>query len=262
MKGFLVDIEFMWGFQSRVVGMSKSSPSFALPPPTTVLGAIAEAYARRKGQGEGDAPGTLRNLAGNLLALAYKPLNAIPLTYQDLNRIIAIRVSGGISYPSPLDPYGSFDAPARGKTILSTVDGRPPALRVFAVFKDAADVTAEDLWKIKRVGSKESMVSVVDVVEREPEVLKGVEVETDYLLPLTPEIEGSLGSRSGLLELEFVSVYDLRSGEPAAELYLKGKTLRHVVGLPLLRDRKVRVKLPAGYAGYKIGEEVAVGIEG
>ncbi|MEM4886214.1 MAG: type I-A CRISPR-associated protein Cas5a, partial [Thermofilum sp.] len=71
MKGFLADVEFIWGFQSRVVGMSKSSPSFLLPPPTTVLGAIAEAYARRKGLSEGRASATMTELAKDLLLLTY-----------------------------------------------------------------------------------------------------------------------------------------------------------------------------------------------
>ncbi|MEM4563555.1 MAG: type I-A CRISPR-associated protein Cas5a, partial [Thermofilum sp.] len=126
MKGFLADVEFIWGFKSRVVGMSKSSPSFLLPPPTTVLGAIAEAYARRKGLSEGRASATMTELAKDLLLLTYKPFNAVPLSYQDLNRILAVRTSAGVSYPSTKDPYGSYDAPARGKTILSTVDERPP----------------------------------------------------------------------------------------------------------------------------------------
>ncbi|MEM0023810.1 type I-A CRISPR-associated protein Cas5a [Thermofilum sp.] len=261
MKGFLADVEFIWGFQSRVVGMSKSSPSFLLPPPTTVLGAIAEAYARRKGLSEGRASATMTELAKDLLLLTYKPLNAVPLSYQDLNRILAVRTSAGVSYPSTKDPYGSYDAPARGKTILSTVDERPPTLRIFAVFKDSADVEASDLWRVRRIGSKESMVSVVEVVEGEPEVIRGGGVETDYLLPLTPELERALSGRTGLLELEFVPVYSLRQGEPPAKLYLEGRTVKHVVSVPPFR-RGVRVRLPPGYVGYKMGEEVAVGHEG
>ena len=264
MRGFLVDVEFMWGFQCGVVGMSKSSPSFPLPPPTTVLGAIAEAYARRKGLSEGRVSDTMHRLARSTLVLSYKPLNAVSLCYQDLNRIVAFRMSGGVRYPSARDPYGSFDAPARGKTVLSTTDERPPTLRIFAVFGDSADVVADDLWRIKRIGAKEGLVSVVDVVEERPEVLRDGQVETDYLLPLTPEIERCLIDRGTSVELEFVPVHYLGAGELPVEQYLKGRTLKHlaVVLSPPRPKEKIRVKLSTGCIGYKIGEEVAVGVEG
>ncbi len=258
MKGFLVDIEFMWGFQARVVGMSKTAPSFPLPPPTTILGAIAEVYARKKKLSESYSATTMKELARNVLTLTYKPLNAIPLTYEDLNRIIAVRIAGGIKYPSTLDPYGSFDAPARGKTILSALDNNPPILRVLAVFKDSADLSSEDLWKIKRIGSKESLVCVVDVKEEKPEILRGV-ISTDYMLPLTREIEQSLIDRGGSIELEFVPVTSLATGRSPSEEYLECRTLKHLVSLPL--QRKVKVRLPTGYVGYKIKEEVAIGLE-
>ncbi|MEM2014218.1 MAG: type I-A CRISPR-associated protein Cas5a [Desulfurococcaceae archaeon] len=261
MRGFLADVEFMWGFQSGIVGMSKSTPSFLLPPPSTVLGAIAEAYARRKGLSEGRSPITICYLTKNLLVLTYKFLNAVPLSYQDLSRIIAVRVSGNVKYPSAQDPHGSFDAPARGKTILSSIDDKPPTLRIFAVFRDSADVTADDLWRVRRIGTKESLVSVIDVIEEKPEVLKREVVETDYLLPLTPEIERSLSDRSEFLELEFISIYNLTSCEPPIQQYLEGKTLKHIISVPPT-TKKARVKLPTGYVGYKIREEVAVGIEG
>lgn len=261
MKGFLADVEFIWGFQSGIVGMSKSTPSFLLPPPSTVLGAIAEAYARRKGLSESRSSITICYLAKDLLVLTYKLLNAVPLSYQDLSRVIAVRVSGGIKYPSVQDPYGSFDAPARGKTILSTIDEKPPTLRIFTVFRNSTDITADDLWGVRRIGTKESLVSVVDVIEERPEVLRYKVVETDYLLPLTPEIERSLDNKSEFLELEFVPIYNLASCEPSTQQYLSGKTLRHVISVPPA-TKKARVKLPTGYVGYKIREEVAVGIEG
>jgi hypothetical protein len=56
MIGFLIDLEFVWGFQSKVVGYSKSSPAFTYPPPTTFLGAVAEVLRRstRWGSRKGD----------------------------------------------------------------------------------------------------------------------------------------------------------------------------------------------------------------
>lgn len=289
MRGFIADVEFMWGFQAGIAGMSKSPASFLLPPPTTILGAIAEAYARRKGFSECRSYVTMCELAKDLLVLTYKFLNAIPISYQDLNKIIAVKYTSGIYYPSPQDPYGSFDAPARGKTILSTIeDGGPPTLRIFTVFKDSSDITADDLWKIRRIGTKESLVSVINVIEREPEVLKDEDmvIETDYLLPLTDEIKRFLSNRSYFLQVEFVPISKFkriqcdelardklvaerrhiaqqRLEDYIARWYLEGESLRHIIINPLILSpkRKIRLKLPEGYVGYKIGEEVAVGIE-
>lgn len=264
MRGFLVDVEFMWGFQSRVVGMSKTSPSFLLPPPTTLLGALTEVYARRKGKSEFKSSSTMKELAENVLGFSYRLLNAIPLSYQDISRIISIKKSQGIEYPSPIDPFGSYDAPARGKTILSTIDEKAPMLRIFAVFKDTADVIAEDFWKIKRIGSKESMVSVVNVVEGEPIVIKSGVVETNYLLALTPEIESSLENWYGSLQLEFVPIHYLTLSESVPELYLEGKKLRYSINVPSFdtANTKVRVSLPASYVAYKMEDEVIIGFEG
>jgi CRISPR-associated protein Cas5a/b/c len=260
MKGFIFDLEFMWGFQARVVGMSKTSPSFPLPPPTTVLGAIAEAYARRKGFSEGRAS-TLSELAREILALGYKPLNAITLQFQDVNRIVSVRTSSGVRYPSVKDPYGSFDAPARGKTLTSSLDEKPPTMRVFAVVKDTLDIISDDIWRVKRLGSKESMVSVVEVIEGVPEVISEGEVETDYSLLLTPELESSIVDREGnFIELEFVPITSLVSGDSPARLYLNYKVVRHLIPVPLVRRGRLIVKLPPGYAGYKINNEVVIGL--
>ncbi|MEM4591990.1 MAG: type I-A CRISPR-associated protein Cas5a [Sulfolobales archaeon] len=264
MKGFLIDLEFTWGFQARVVGMSKTSPSFQLPPPTTMLGAIAEAYSRRRGLSEYRSYETIQGLAEKTVVLAYKLVNVIPIAYQDLNRIVAVRFSGGISYPSTKDPYGSFDAPARGKTILSSIDGGPPTMRVFCVFRDDSEITKDDLWRIRRVGSRESLVSVLNVIESSPEVLRpetlkdGV-VETDYLLPLTYEIEKSIiNIGDGLIQM-FVPLKSLAPGYTPPKLYLENKVLKHVISMPI--TNKLKVKLPRGYVGYKIEDEVAVGLE-
>jgi len=259
MKGFVFDVEFMWGFQARVIGMSKTSPSFSFPPPTTVLGAIAEAHARRKGLGEGRTS-TLNELAKGTLALSYKPLNMITLQFQDINKIVSVRVAGGVRYPSVKDPYGSFDAPARGKTIASSLDEKPPRMRVFAVFKNEVDVTPDDIWRIKRLGSKESMVSVIEVVEGIPNIISEGLVETDYSLPLTRELEENIVVKEGdFVELELVPIINLVSGDPPAKLYLSSKVVRHLIPVPLTRRGRVVIKLPPGYVGYKIGNEVVIG---
>lgn len=263
MKGIVFDVEFLWGFQARVSGMSKSSPSFLFPPPTTVLGAIAEAYARRRGFSEGRTL-TLYELAKNTLALSYKPLNMIALQFQDINRIISIRTSSEkkITYPSTKDPYGSFDAPARGKTIVSTIDDNPPRMRIFVVFNDEANVFSDDIWKIKRIGSKESMVSVIEVLEGSPDIIVNDTVKTDYMLPLTPELENNIiDIEGGIITLDFVPVSSLRPGDTPGKLYLESQTLKHIIPLPIPKKGVITIKVPQGYVGYRLYNEVVIGFK-
>jgi len=263
MKGFLFDVEFMWGFQARIAGMAKSSPSYIFPPPTSILGSLAESYARRKGLSESKSVETMRELSNVLLTLAYKPCNAVPIVVQDLNRIIAIRTAAGVSYPSLMDVYGSFDAPARGKTILSSINNEPPILRVMLVFKEGSDVIVDDIWRMKRIGSKESMISVIKVVEGIPEILKDGIIKTKYSFP---HIDGMDWDHDGeYVEQYFVPPIPILGqslvDSPSA-LYLRSQVVKYVIGVPY-RDYQFRIKkLPPGFVGYKIGEEVAIGIEG
>jgi len=178
MIGFIVDTEFVWGFQARIVGLSKTSPSFYYPPPTTFLGALAEVIAKENNIGEDLGRFIINELSKNLLAIGFRPLNCVPIKYEDLNRILAIKITSGVLYPNPKDLTKSFDSPARGKTILASLDDDAPKIRWFLVFKnrniniqdnnlkdrvDTVELSEEYFWKIHRLGSKESRVCVTNV---------------------------------------------------------------------------------------------------
>jgi len=210
MKAFLVDVEFDWGFQARVVGLSKTSPSYDYPPPTTFLGALSESLSRRHLLGEDTkiSNALLRALASDTLALGVRPLNCRPLKYSDVNRIIAYKITKGVHYPTSKNLAGSFDAPSRGKTLLATLEpGEPPKLRWFIVFEEGRirvsgreiEVTADDFWRIHRIGSKESRVSVCNVedISARVEVRSGEEQRTNYSFPVVEGVtpKGEIGGR-------------------------------------------------------------------
>ncbi len=200
MIGFIVDTEFVWGFQARIVGLSKTSPSFYYPPPTTFLGAMAEVIAKENDVGEDLGRFIVNELGGNLLAIGVRPINCVPIKYENLNRVIAVKITSGKLYPNPEDLSKSFDSPARGKTILTSLNSEAPRLRWFLVFKertinvqdenlknkiDAIELSEEIFWKIHRLGSKESRVCVVDVnTFDEIHVSSGL-VTTNYSFPTT-----------------------------------------------------------------------------
>jgi CRISPR-associated protein Cas5a/b/c len=270
MIGFLVDVEFVWGFQSKVVGYSKTSPSFTYPPPTTILGAIAEHIAKENVLGEGKTREIIPMLSKNLLAVGLRPLNCLPVKFSDLNRLIATKITKGIRYPSPTDLSGSYDAPATGKTILTSLNTEPPKLRLYIVFKDGFAgrigekeiiINKYTMWNIHRLGSKESIVSVVDVKEFEPQKLTG-ELSTRYSFPLidgVTTIESVIRNWSQEL---LINPFNLPIYDPVTQYLLGQKTVRFYVPiLELLDDPPTyRLKVAGNACGYKYDEEVLIGI--
>ena len=212
MIGFLADVEFLWGFQARAIGLSRTPPSFYYPPPTVFLGALAEVIAKENNIGESLGKFIINELSRNLLAIGFRPINCIPVKYEDLNRIIMIRCVGKkIESPLPTKPYGSFDSPARGKTIFSSLNNEPPRVRWFLVFENRElDVRDERLrskidkitlnenyfWKIHRLGSKESKISVIDVTILDNiQIINKGYIITGYAFPLKSVKDGEEKTR-------------------------------------------------------------------
>ena len=270
MIGFLIDVEFVWGFQSKIVGYSKTSPSFTYPPPTTILGAIAEHIAKESTLGEGKAREVIPMLSRNLLAIGLRPLNCLSIKFSDLNRLIATRIVGERGrYPSATDLYGSFDAPATGKTILASLDNEPPKIRIYLVFKDSWGkigdkeliINKYSAWGIHRLGSKESVVSVVDVKEFEPQKLTG-ELNTNYSFPLIDGVTAiNYVSRKWSQEV-FINPFNLPSYDPVTQYLFGQKTIKFYV--PILEAPEepptYKLKVAGNACGYKFDEEVLVGI--
>ncbi|WEU40299.1 MAG: type I-A CRISPR-associated protein Cas5a [Candidatus Odinarchaeum yellowstonii] len=197
-EGYIFDVEFTWGFQSKVAGLSKTAPSFYYPPPTTLLGAIAEVLAKENRLGEKKGKDIIVKLSEIISAVGLKPINCVPIKYEDLSKIIAVKNTSGIPYPDPKQLKSSFDAPATGKTLLASLDDRPPAIRFFLVFKKTEILVDENkilitpnvFWRIHRLGSKESIVSVLNVEEcLKIDTLTDIRIETQYSFPLLPQIQ-------------------------------------------------------------------------
>ncbi|MEM0382120.1 MAG: type I-A CRISPR-associated protein Cas5a [Nitrososphaerota archaeon] len=270
MIGFLINLEFVWGFQSKIVGYSKTSPSFTYPPPTTILGAIAEHVAKENMLGEGSAKEIISKLSSNLLAIGVRPINCLSVKFSDINRLIATKITGGVLYPSPTSLSGSFDAPATGKTILASLDKNPPTLRLYLVFKNSGvgkignkELIIDEyaMWSIHRLGSKESIVSVVDVEKFKPQKLTG-EVTTQFSFPLTNGV-----SVVDLLQQKWsqeilISPFNLSSYDPLTQYLLGQRTVKFYLPIlePSARRPACKLKVSGNMCGYKYGEEVLIGI--
>lgn len=279
--GFIVDLEFTWGFQSRVAGLAKTSPSFYYPPPTVILGGIAESIARKNEIGEKYGKMLIPALSRSLLAIGIKPLNCIPISYQAINRIIAIRESGGVRYPTPEAKYifKSFDAPARGHTILSTVDGDAPKIRIFIVFNDdeinfmggKVKLSEEDFWRIHRLGSKESLVSVLDVIKSDYDKLNEIRdsiIETNYSFPVNGGFNVQEIVPEGLWrEEEYINPFKIEAYDkienPVVNYMFGKKLIKFKVPLKEIEDPfktpTYKLKIQGDTLAYKYGEEVVIG---
>ena len=282
MIGYIVDVEFVWGFQARIAGLSKTPPSFYYPPPTTFLGALAEVIAKEYEVGESKGREIIPKLSENLLAIGWRPINCFPLKYADINRIITIRRVGvkdresgrdvGILAPHPSYLDKSFDSPARGKTILSALDYEAPKIKWFLVFRngwfkfngDKIEVRTDLFWKIHRLGSKESRVSVVDVAKVDIDVIKR-KVITNYSFPIEDGINPTMKKR-GKWEFEiYINPFEVRTyddKENPVINYISGKRalpfripiLTSVLSLP-----EYIVEFSEGFAAYKFKKEMVIG---
>jgi len=274
--GFLVDVEFVWGFQARVIGLSKTSPSFLYPPPTTFLGALAESLSKSSGFSESASSILMKNLSSKLLAIGWRPLNCKPIRYEDLNRIISISVKGikkiagkaGL-HPTLINLAGSFDSPARGKTSLYSFDDRAPTIRWFLVFKektinlDKRTIRLEDgFWRIHRIGSKESRVSVVEVESFTPKARSG-NARVNHAFPMRlgrpTNIEDA--TRKWLIE-SYLNPYNGESFDKPLQSYFS-ETIRFMS--PILENKYdkppfIRVQPTKEANIYIYEEEVVVGI--
>lgn len=267
MKGYIIDIEFTWGFQCKIIGLSKTSPSFFYPPPTTFLGALAESIARDNTLGEEKGKKLIPALSKKLMAIGVRPLNAIPLKHEDLNRIITIKVTGGKLYPRPDDLARSFDSPARGKTIFSSIDGEAPKLRFFLVLHDNIlktdkgdlEITGDYFWNIHRLGSKESLVSTINVEELDNlKIISNSRIITNYSFPMFKEVK-SLQQKQVRWNAEiYINPFKIEKYRPLE--YISGFNLIPF-RIPILvtNPPEYIIEIEKNVLAFKYGKEVVVG---
>jgi CRISPR-associated protein Cas5a/b/c len=267
--GYLIDVEFIWGFQAKIIGLSKTSPSFYYPPPTTFLGALAEVIAKENQIGENKGREIIPKIAENLLAIGLRPINCVPLKCEDLNRIIALKLTGGEIYPDPRNLRSSFDSPASGKTIFSTYNYEAPIIRWFLVFKNETfnlnnktiKLDENIFWKIHRLGSRESLVSCSNVKRVKVEVIHE-NAFTKYSFPLLrdlilkKEIEGRWEKEV------YIDPFRIKSYIPLKSYIFSENLITYFIPMKAspLSEPEYHIELRKGIVSYSYkDEEVTVG---
>ncbi|MGC8912005.1 MAG: type I-A CRISPR-associated protein Cas5a [Nitrososphaeria archaeon] len=267
--GYIFDIEFVWGFQSRIVGLSKTSPSFYYPPPTTILGAIAEAIAKEHNISESNGKKIIPLLSNNLLAIGLKPINCLPIKYEDLNRIISVKITSGELYPDPKDLRKSFDSPASGKTIFSTFDNNSATLRCFIVFKkdkvlfDDKNIAIDEniFWHIHRVGSKESIVSISDVKKMPNLVINKGSVTTNYSFTKTKgvNLKNEIVKRWGAEN--YIDPFNIKTYVPIKDYIFRENLVEYLIPIKVshLSEPTYYVELDNNFVCYQYDNEKVIG---
>ncbi len=157
-KAVVVSIKLFWGYMIHFPFQTAAPTPLPYPPPTTLIGALAAAYARMRRLPEAvRIKGRLESTAAVLIRRgmvldAYAAIRGYVALHQDLSKVIALPylVQRGRDF--------WFGAQAFGKAF------GPVALRAVYIVSDAAaDEVAAYAWGINRIGSKEGIATVTDV---------------------------------------------------------------------------------------------------
>ncbi|MEM0495267.1 MAG: type I-A CRISPR-associated protein Cas5a [Thermofilum sp.] len=192
-----VAVEFHWGYSVKRPFFSASQPALAVPPPTALVGALARAAASLEGwpeaveEGQGAKPA--RGSASRLYSGAARVLDKVlwaSLALTDerfVSPLIGIVETRDI-IRALIAPYQRRDNIYPGSALLFGVQphGRvyAPSMRASILYLAKGSEVARWAYALQSVGSKESIVSVVDVEVGEARVREGGgSVETRYYFP-------------------------------------------------------------------------------
>jgi len=244
-----------------VVTGTRSRPSFKIPPPTTIIGALSYPLAKIRGYSESGAIYTPALLA-SIVKGVYVTISGPLIPYSSITKMWFYREE---------EKRIKSDAFAYQRIYLGgTLKPEPPIslLYIFDPIKSEEKLGSkwmEELiisaWSMTRLGDKESIISVSNVEEGFADEIYTKESTTRFLIPLREnlKIEPLDGG-----DIEVFTFYDWR--------YVKDPNL---IGLPLINaalvyshmeftTKKARVyKEDGGFLVYKIklssGEEYLVG---
>ncbi len=171
-----VSVQPHWGYALRVVPFSKSKPALPVPPPTTLIGALAYPLNIMLGipenNGEVSGADRYRNLFISVNARIDVPI----IKYGDITRVFWYRKEEKTVQSDAISLEKVYSVSGEGSIDIIYVVDENEAERVVGdlnILKLAA-------WGISRIGSKESIVSVKDVELRKANLVERDKIETDY----------------------------------------------------------------------------------
>jgi len=211
-----VKAKFHWGFACRVVPFGKSRITFKIPPPSTLIGALAYPLSRIEDWPEVIGKDFKLSCADRILEIissVHAKMTFIPSVKSDLGRI----------YWYHLGREVKTDAVALEKVYTNPIPSeKEPIIEIIYIInqdrgekmlgKDWLNKLEACAWAISRVGQKEGIISVNSVCIRGVKLLDEKVVKTCFYFPLEACSNMPLGS---WVQETFVDVWEARIGEYA-----------------------------------------------
>ncbi|MBS7287543.1 MAG: type I-A CRISPR-associated protein Cas5 [Candidatus Freyarchaeota archaeon] len=278
MLALTVRARYHWGFWVRTPGTSKFQGALPIPPPTTILGALTYPLAkmgvlslrgvRQEGDVVFDSKKGIMSPAGiledHVYAVArFDPVNSFGYVWDDLSKCVTLlfqettkstdeeKAVGGrryiMKYRTGALPVGKVYYPSGRISMVLLV--KESAREIVA--GSLEDELRKAAWQMTRVGSKESIVSVEEVLVSKANPLDDRVVRTRYYFP----------ARLGSVE----------EGDYYREAFWSGGWGRGVAlrreeyivpgsKIPLMSG-EVKVSLLSGGRAFEANGEVVVGYE-
>jgi CRISPR-associated protein Cas5 subtype I-A len=159
MKAYLVTLRFHWGYSIRNYFASKVTDTYTIPPLNTVIGALAMANCARNGMHIENVSraSNAKNFASRIKYAAFM------FKYKPIKFTSLLRYSTSIYW---LTAYDVFQRGTRPSELFNAMQfGLNSYLNGIMNMLIVTDLDKADLYSITRLGSKESIVSVINVKE-------------------------------------------------------------------------------------------------
>jgi len=181
-KIVLVKAKTLWGFSTRYPTQTAAQDSIPLPPPTTVLGALALQYARYSRLPETTTLGTkLYSSTVNLLTNKIIKYCTSGIKYPSVVKHSDVNRSIMLIYQKHKEFKYHFAAQAMSKAY--TLIPENPILLAYIVEDSYVELISKLAWGISSVGSKEGLISVTDITIHDLKIITKNIVDTPFITP-------------------------------------------------------------------------------
>jgi CRISPR-associated protein Cas5a/b/c len=208
MKPYLlvVEAEPAWGYSIRQPNYARRQPCYLLPPPSTLIGALAYPLALNNGEGEyylhesKTIVSSPKKLIGPVLAASacYSP-NSKAIMSEDINRYLILQFQRKPRRAEPkyrfgVVPAGKVYAPSAEMQLVYAIDGEKCSQTLGENWKDRLLSAA---YSITRLGSREGILCVKKAELHEANEVNDKTINTRFYFPQDTADLSTINNYSG-----------------------------------------------------------------
>lgn len=243
MKAVTALIRFFYGYSVKAPGQTSAKEPMPYPSPTTLIGALAASIGRARGAPEvitlKKKPASFAaSLLGRVAWAAPALLADTAIPFKSIIRQLTVPYQRG--RPLEVTLRLAFSATTLG---WMHYDGK--ALLTYIVTDDFAAEASRHAWGITSLGSKESLIEVLDVAAGDVSISNASTITTPYPIPseCVEEVKGELVP---YIPPETSSY--IRKGSPSLKYWYvprgRGYGGHLTVHTPMIRGGCVALKIP------------------